>query len=281
MTSAGLASALVFSLKPVGKLHPNLFQFSDRLQPNNIFMKTCGRLILLLLAGNASFTHPLLADAPSGAAALPAIIPNGIIKLFGQPQVMFKVRTTPAPGQPDLSGQSFLLGEGDGQAGITVKTIDAQTGHVTFDNHGVIQKLTLVTGTAWSSAPGTGPELLAANNPLHPHPVPLVRRMNLADDPRQHQSSDSDAAINESGITGFASFSPGAPDSARPQPADNAQKLAAVAATAAAYAASGTPLPTPGTSLPTPSDALAPAEQTAQDIIAGGDVPPPPPAPGN
>src|SRR5271168_44531 len=81
------------------------------------------------------------------------ITPNGIMSLFGQLQVLFKVATPPKPGQPpqDLS---YVMSEGDRQDGIAVNKIDEEAGVITFDNHGIIQQLPLKATTASSgSAP--------------------------------------------------------------------------------------------------------------------------------
>jgi hypothetical protein len=74
------------------------------------------------------------------------ITPNGIMTLFGQLQVLFKVATPPKPGQPPQD-QSYVMSEGDRQDGIAVTKIDGQAGMITFDNHGVIQKLGLTAAT--------------------------------------------------------------------------------------------------------------------------------------
>src|SRR5271170_770432 len=75
------------------------------------------------------------------------ITPNGITKLFGELQVLFKVATPPKPGQPPQD-QSYVMSEGDRQDGIAVTKIDEQAGMITFDNHGIIQQLPLKATTA-------------------------------------------------------------------------------------------------------------------------------------
>ena len=86
------------------------------------------------------------------------ITPNGIMSLFGQLQVLFKVATPPKPGQPPQD-QSYVMSEGDRQDGIAVTKIDESAGMITFDNHGVIQQLPLqaaanVSGPAAATGPG-------------------------------------------------------------------------------------------------------------------------------
>jgi hypothetical protein len=86
------------------------------------------------------------------------ITPNGIMSLFGQEQVLFKVATPPTkPGQPPQD-QSYVMSEGDRQDGIAVTKIDEQAGMITFDNHGVIQTLALISASdaSTSTTPAAG-----------------------------------------------------------------------------------------------------------------------------
>ena len=84
------------------------------------------------------------------------ITPNGIMSLFGQEQVLFKVATPPKPGQPPQD-QSYVMSEGDRQDGIAVTKIDEQAGMITFDNHGVIQTLALTSASDASGSAMGGP----------------------------------------------------------------------------------------------------------------------------
>jgi hypothetical protein len=101
-------------------------------------------------------TNPPADDKPKDPPA--KITPNGIMTLFGQLQVLFKVATPPKPGSPAQQDQSYVMSEGDRQDGIAVTKIDEEAGMITFDNHGVIQKLALTTATdaSTSSAPDGG-----------------------------------------------------------------------------------------------------------------------------
>ncbi len=81
----------------------------------------------------------------------PKITPNGIMTLFGKLQVLFKVAGVAHPGQPPKD-ESYVMSEGDRQDDIEVQSIDEKAAMITFDNHGVIQKLALATGTASSGA---------------------------------------------------------------------------------------------------------------------------------
>jgi len=70
------------------------------------------------------------------------ITPNGIMNLFGELQVLFKVSVSPKPGLPPHD-QSYTMSVGERSDGIEVTKIDKQAGVITFDNHGVIQELSL------------------------------------------------------------------------------------------------------------------------------------------
>jgi hypothetical protein len=84
------------------------------------------------------------------------ITPNGIMTIFGQLQVLFKVAGKP-PGQ-----DGYILTEGQRQDDIEVTRIDEKTGIVTFNNHGIVQALPLVPATPSSSA---APASSFANSP--------------------------------------------------------------------------------------------------------------------
>ena len=84
------------------------------------------------------------------------ITPNGIMSLFGTPQVLFKVAVPPKPGQPP-SEQSYVMSEGDREDGISVIKIDQQAGVIIFDNHGITQKIPLVPVTDSGGGGGGGP----------------------------------------------------------------------------------------------------------------------------
>lgn len=97
------------------------------------------------------------------------ITPNGIMTLFGQLQVLFKVATPPKPGQPPQD-QSYVMSEGDRQDGIEVTKIDREAAVITFNNHGIVQVLPLsvATGVNTPVAPVGGPAV-----PPGGHGMPL------------------------------------------------------------------------------------------------------------
>jgi hypothetical protein len=83
------------------------------------------------------------------------ITPNGIMDIFGSLQALFKVAEPAKAGQP-AHDESYVLGEGESQDDIEVTKIDKVAGVVTFNNHGVVQELPLVAGTASGGAAGGG-----------------------------------------------------------------------------------------------------------------------------
>ncbi len=89
----------------------------------------------------------------------PKITPNGIMSIFGQLQVLFKV--TPVGKAPKPGGDdAYILSEGQRQDDIEVVKINEKAGIVTFNNHGTVQELPLVAATATT---GTAPTTAAAN----------------------------------------------------------------------------------------------------------------------
>lgn len=122
------------------------------------------------------------APPPVTTPDLPKIIPQGIMGVFGNYQVLFKVAPIhPAPGEKD---DYYILSEGQMQDEIEVVKIDDQKSMVTFNNHGTIQDLPLVEATG-SRAPASGgpsggpnPALTRSGMPDRgggPHPVTPVR----------------------------------------------------------------------------------------------------------
>ncbi len=82
----------------------------------------------------------------------PKITPNGIMTIFGEVQVLFKVAGAPKPGGPPPTDESYILSEGQRQDDIEVVKIDEKNSIVTFNNHGETQQLPLVV-TQPSSTP--------------------------------------------------------------------------------------------------------------------------------
>lgn len=73
---------------------------------------------------------------------LPRITPNGIMTLFGHPEVIFKTSGGGRPGHPGAD-VFYDLAEGQVQDEIEVTHIDVKESLVTFKNHNVVQTLPL------------------------------------------------------------------------------------------------------------------------------------------
>jgi hypothetical protein len=90
-------------------------------------------------------------------ASLPKITPTGIMSVFGQSKVLFKVADA-AKARPPAKEEFYILSEGQRQDDIEVMAIDEENGLVTFDNHGFTQELPLAnapdSGAPASSLPG-------------------------------------------------------------------------------------------------------------------------------
>jgi hypothetical protein len=101
--------------------------------------------------------NPPPPPAPPAEADPPAkITPNGIMSIFGQLQVLFKVAGTSKHGGPPPIEESYILSEGQRQDDIEVLKIDEKNGIVTFNNHGETQELPLVV-TQPSATPSSAP----------------------------------------------------------------------------------------------------------------------------
>ena len=119
-----------------------------------------GNPYVSVVARNIFGLLPIPTNNPADQAAPPVepppkITPNGIMTIFGNLQVLFKVATKPPPGQPPKD-DSYVLTEGERQDEIEVVKIDGKAGMVTFNNHGTIQELPLVPGTATTGAAPAG-----------------------------------------------------------------------------------------------------------------------------
>ena len=97
------------------------------------------------------------ADAAPYAGPAARITPNGLMTLFGAPQVLIKVATPVGSGQPPQV-QSYVMSEGDQADGISVTRIDQSAHLITFDNHGTVQTIPLAdAGASGSPAPDSTP----------------------------------------------------------------------------------------------------------------------------
>jgi hypothetical protein len=105
------------------------------------------------------------------AKNLPKITPTGIMTVFGQSQVLFKVAAGAATKARQPAKEEFyILRKGQRQDDIEVIKIDEKNSLVTFDNHGTTQELPLAnapdSGAFASSPPGPGnPGMPGPGNP--------------------------------------------------------------------------------------------------------------------
>jgi hypothetical protein len=143
----------------------------DEVLPGNPYANVVARNIFGL-------NPPAPVDPNANAPEPPVkIVPNGIMSIFGQLQVLFKV-----PAKPGGKDANYILMEGQSQDDIEVTKINEKAGVVTFNNHGIVQELPLVvtaptptpsvpTGGAPGAAPAIAPGAAPAggtpgNNPF-------------------------------------------------------------------------------------------------------------------
>jgi hypothetical protein len=126
----------------------------DGVLPNNPYAPIVVRNVFDL-------NPPLPADAGQPADPPPKITPNGIMSIFGQLQVLFKVAGTAKPGQP-AKDDSYILSEGQRQDEIEVIQIDEKTSLVTFNNHGIVQELPLIK----ANVPAVNTPMAAPGGPV-------------------------------------------------------------------------------------------------------------------
>jgi len=103
---------------------------------------------------------------------LPKITLTGITTILGPLQVLFKTFGGGSPGVP-IKDKFYDLAEGQTQDEIEVSRIDPKNELVTFNNHGVVQELPLVTVTMADINPNgpnqfTGAHLRAGFGGPHP-----------------------------------------------------------------------------------------------------------------
>ena len=118
----------------------------DVLSPGDPYATVVARNIFGLNPPPPANANSLNTDPP------PKITPNGIMTIFGEIQVLFKVAGAPKPGGPAPTDESYILSEGQRQDDIEVVKIDEKNSIVTFNNHGETQQLPLVV-TLPSSTP--------------------------------------------------------------------------------------------------------------------------------
>jgi len=135
-------------------------------------------------------------------ASLPKITPTGIMSVFGQSKVLFKVADAAAArARPPAKEEFYILSEGQRQDDIEVMAIDEENGLVTFDNHGFTQELPL------ANAPDSGAPAPASPGPRNPSMTPGRRggRGNIGPGgpPRSGAGSRGRIGVMRNGPPGF------------------------------------------------------------------------------
>jgi len=117
-----------------------------------------------IVARNVFGLNPPSPSESGQSLSAPAskIKPNGIMSIFGQLQVLFKVTDASGPGQPPKD-TFYTLGEGEQQDGIEVTHIDENASLVTFNNHGIMQEIAL-SDTPEDSAPESNVWIMSRAN---------------------------------------------------------------------------------------------------------------------
>jgi hypothetical protein len=131
-----LAGGLALNLNATGRA-------DDAVLPGDPYVPVVTRNIFGL-------NPPTPVDPMADATPPPKITPNGIMSIFGQLQVLFKVASQGRPGKP-TGDDDYILSAGQRQDDIEVVKIDEKAGIVTFNNHGETQELPLVAATASST----------------------------------------------------------------------------------------------------------------------------------
>jgi hypothetical protein len=106
------------------------------------------------------------------------ITPDGIMTIFGSPQVLFNVEVPPHPPTP-ATQKSYILSQGQQQDDIEVLHIDEKSGLVTFNNHGVVQKIPLAKAPPITTpTPVVMRSNRVARSGFHPPPKPAQKQLS-------------------------------------------------------------------------------------------------------
>ena len=112
----------------------------------------------------------------------PEILPDGIITIFGRPQVMFKV-VEPADfsGKRTNQQEFYTLAEGQQKSGVRVTHIDAERGVVTFNNHGTIEELPLTNFSQTVTRPNEQPKTVSVQpSQIEPNTQMIPTNLNYS-----------------------------------------------------------------------------------------------------
>jgi hypothetical protein len=127
------------------------------------------------------------------AETLLKITPNGIMSIFGERQVLFKVTGAVKAGQPSKEA-SYILSEGQRQDDIEVVHIDETASLVTFNNHGVVQQIPLPNAPKMDTAMR---EAATTKSYPQPHVVPGRIPPYFGGDPVTGQNSGSQTPMTQ------------------------------------------------------------------------------------
>jgi hypothetical protein len=148
-----------------------------------------------IVVRNTFGLEPMPTNAPADVQSddpPPKITPNGLMSIFGQSQVLFKVAAPAEAGQPP-GDKSYVMSVGDRKDDIEVIMIDEKAGIITFNNHGRIQELPLVdvASLAVSTVPmGNSAGAVFVGSSL---PIPSVgRSVRFGDRSIRHASGQGD-----------------------------------------------------------------------------------------
>jgi hypothetical protein len=117
---------------------------AEAVSPNNPYAPIVVRNVFGL-------NPPQVVDPNQNTEPPPKITPNGIMTIFGNRQVLFKVSIPARPGIP-AKDEDYILGEGQRQDDIEVTSIDEKSGLVTFNNHGTVQQIPLAVAPTLAMA---------------------------------------------------------------------------------------------------------------------------------
>ncbi|HEY5345138.1 MAG TPA: hypothetical protein VIK62_02210 [Verrucomicrobiae bacterium] len=208
----------------------------------------------------------------------PKITPNGIMTLFGKLQVLFKVAGVAHPGQPPKD-ESYVLGAGERQDEIEVQAIDEKAATITFNNHGVVQKLSLVASAASGGAAAPAATTFGSPGIPRPNLAPGAggigfggrfgrnRTLPGASNPAPSDPNAGSAPVNS------RIYNPGASSNPADEQLSPEQQVILIEAQRLKYQQEGNPI----------ANLLPPTVMTPQPNGEGGDSAPAPevPMPGN
>jgi hypothetical protein len=156
--NAGLRAATPVPAKhpasAINRVSANTISANNSASANSAINASPDNPYMAIAARNIFGLNP---PAPPGPVVnpednLPKITPEGIMGVFGNLQVLFKVGAAkPTPADKD---EYYTLREGQRQDGIEVIKIDDKKSLVTFDNNGITQELPLAEpGASGAAAP--------------------------------------------------------------------------------------------------------------------------------